>query len=87
MVLSCQTMFIDAQVCPAAESCHQVIPPGMDFSYVTTQDTVEGEGDLKSLIGSNRAQSKVNLPPIWSEVLQSSLQSPFFHHSNSCIAL
>ena len=25
-------------VCPA-ESCHQVIPPGMDFSYATTQDS------------------------------------------------
>lgn len=47
-----------------------VIPPGMDFSYVTTQDTVEGEGDLKSLIGSNRAQSKMNLPPIWSEIMR-----------------
>ena len=54
-------------LCPA-ESYHQVIPPGMDFSYVTTQDSMEGEGDLKSLIGSDRAQSKMNLPPIWSEV-------------------
>ncbi|KAH1253471.1 putative sucrose-phosphate synthase 4 [Glycine max] len=25
-----------------------VIPPGMDFSYATTQDSVEGEGDLNS---------------------------------------
>ncbi|XP_020223682.1 probable sucrose-phosphate synthase 4 isoform X1 [Cajanus cajan] len=47
-----------------------VIPPGMDFSYVTTQDSVEGEGDLNSLIGSDRAQSKRNLPPIWSEIMR-----------------
>lgn len=46
-----------------------VIPPGMDFSYVTVQDT-EGDGDLKSLIGSDRAQNKRNLPPIWSEVMR-----------------
>lgn len=56
-------------MCPA-ESCHQVIPPGMDFSYVTTQDSVEGEGDLNSFIGSDRAQSKRNLPPIWSEIMR-----------------
>lgn len=47
-----------------------VIPPGMDFSYVTTQDSVEGERDLNSLIGSDRAQSKRNLPPIWSEIMR-----------------
>ncbi|KAG5047740.1 hypothetical protein JHK86_017146 [Glycine max] len=47
-----------------------VIPPGMDFSYVTTQDSVEGEGDLNSFIGSDRAQSKRNLPPIWSEIMR-----------------
>ncbi|KAK7322359.1 hypothetical protein VNO77_25738 [Canavalia gladiata] len=47
-----------------------VIPPGMDFSYVTTQNLMEGEGDLKSLIGSDRAQSKRNLPPIWSEIMR-----------------
>jgi hypothetical protein len=50
---------------------NKVIPPGMDFSYVTVQDT-EGDGDLKSLIGSDRAQNKRNLPPIWSEVTNSS---------------
>ncbi|XP_028799181.1 probable sucrose-phosphate synthase 4 isoform X2 [Neltuma alba] len=47
-----------------------VIPPGMDFSYVTTHESMEGEGDLKSLIGSNRAQSKKKLPPIWSEIMR-----------------
>lgn len=40
----------------------------MDFSYVTAQDTVEGDGDLKSLIGSEKFQNKRQLPPIWSEV-------------------
>ncbi|OMO51515.1 Glycosyl transferase, family 1 [Corchorus capsularis] len=47
-----------------------VIPPGMDFSYVTTQDSIENDGDLKSLLGSDRAQSKRNLPPIWSEIMR-----------------
>ncbi|KAF5479359.1 hypothetical protein F2P56_000191 [Juglans regia] len=47
-----------------------VIPPGMDFSYVTTQDSVEGDGDLKSLIGPERSQTKRNLPPIWSEIMR-----------------
>ncbi|KAG8633503.1 hypothetical protein MANES_18G109400v8 [Manihot esculenta] len=45
-----------------------VIPPGMDFSYVTTHDSLEG--DLKSLIGPDRTQTKRNLPPIWSEVMR-----------------
>lgn len=53
---------------------NQVIPPGMDFSYVTTQDTMGGDTDLKSLIGNDRTQSKRNLPPIWSEVKHLSLQ-------------
>ncbi|XP_047328442.1 probable sucrose-phosphate synthase 4 isoform X2 [Impatiens glandulifera] len=47
-----------------------VIPPGMDFSYVTNQDTFEGDGDLNSLIGSDRAQTKRTIPPIWSEVMR-----------------
>ncbi|KAL6219247.1 hypothetical protein ACLB2K_012453 [Fragaria x ananassa] len=46
-----------------------VIPPGMDFSYVTVQEA-EGDGDLKSLLGSDRSQRKRNLPPIWSEVMR-----------------
>nr|AVH87206.1 sucrose-phosphate synthase 4 [Litchi chinensis] len=45
-----------------------VIPPGMDFSYVNTKDSLEG--DLKSLIGSDRTQSKRHLPPIWSEIMR-----------------
>ncbi|KAJ6433740.1 hypothetical protein OIU84_017443 [Salix udensis] len=45
-----------------------VIPPGMDFSYVTAQDSLEG--DLKSLIDSDRNQNKRNLPPIWSEIMR-----------------
>lgn len=40
----------------------------MDFSFVTTEDSLEGEGDLKSLFGTGRAQSKKPIPPIWSEV-------------------
>ncbi|XP_050215109.1 sucrose-phosphate synthase 4 [Mercurialis annua] len=45
-----------------------VIPPGMDFSYVTAQDSLED--DLKSLIGSDRTPKKRNLPPIWSEIMR-----------------
>ncbi|CAK7344519.1 unnamed protein product [Dovyalis caffra] len=45
-----------------------VIPPGMDFSHVTAQDSLEG--DLKSLIDSDRTQNKRNLPPIWSEIMR-----------------
>ncbi|KAJ1700242.1 hypothetical protein LUZ63_000021 [Rhynchospora breviuscula] len=46
-----------------------VIPPGMDFSYVNTQD-LEKDGDLKMLINSDSSQSKRDLPPIWSEVMR-----------------
>ncbi|TVU25952.1 hypothetical protein EJB05_28475, partial [Eragrostis curvula] len=46
-----------------------VIPPGMDFSYVDTQDLAEGDGtDLTALISPDKA--KKPLPPIWSEVLR-----------------
>ncbi|KDP31602.1 hypothetical protein JCGZ_14827 [Jatropha curcas] len=45
-----------------------VIPPGMEFSYVKTEDSLEG--DLKSLIGSDRTPNKRNLPPIWSEIMR-----------------
>ncbi|KAK8642958.1 hypothetical protein V6N13_012281 [Hibiscus sabdariffa] len=48
-----------------------VIPPGMDFSYVTAQDSLENDSDLKSLLGSNdRAQNKGHLPQIWSEIMR-----------------
>ncbi|KAG6523653.1 hypothetical protein ZIOFF_013518 [Zingiber officinale] len=47
-----------------------VIPPGMDFSYVNTQDLIEGDGDISSLISSDRAQSRRDLPPIWSEIMR-----------------
>ncbi|GLU16298.1 hypothetical protein SLE2022_327370 [Rubroshorea leprosula] len=47
-----------------------VIPPGMDFSYVTTQDSLESDGDLKSLLSSDRNQNKRHLPPIWSEIMR-----------------
>lgn len=43
----------------------------MDFSYVNIQDLAEGDGDLSSLFGSDRGQSRTDLlPPIWSEVLR-----------------
>ncbi|CAM0874907.1 unnamed protein product [Alopecurus aequalis] len=46
-----------------------VIPPGMDFSFVETQDTADGDGaDLQMLIAPGKA--KKALPPIWSEVLR-----------------
>lgn len=44
-----------------------VIPPGMDFSYVKTED---GDSDLSSLIGSDGTKNKKNLPPIWSEIMR-----------------
>ncbi|KAL4032168.1 hypothetical protein IC575_005233 [Cucumis melo] len=47
-----------------------VVPPGMDFSNVTIQDSTEGDGDLKSLIGPDRAQSNRNIPPIWNEIMR-----------------
>ncbi|XP_057973046.1 sucrose-phosphate synthase 4 [Malania oleifera] len=47
-----------------------VITPGMDFSNVTVQDSLEGDGDLKSLIGSDRTQKKRHLPPLWSEIMR-----------------
>uniref|UniRef100_A0A453HGK5 Glycosyltransferase subfamily 4-like N-terminal domain-containing protein n=1 Tax=Aegilops tauschii subsp. strangulata TaxID=200361 RepID=A0A453HGK5_AEGTS len=46
-----------------------VIPPGMDFSFVDTQDTADGDGaDLQMLIDPVKA--KKALPPIWSEILR-----------------
>ncbi|KAG7557288.1 Sucrose synthase [Arabidopsis suecica] len=47
-----------------------VIPPGMDFSYVLTQDSQVPDGDLKSLIGPDRNQIKKPVPPIWSEIMR-----------------
>ncbi|KAI3464253.1 hypothetical protein Pfo_020916 [Paulownia fortunei] len=44
-----------------------VIPPGMDFSSVTAQASLDGEGDLKSLIGTDRIHKRP-IPPIWSEI-------------------
>ncbi|KAJ4953280.1 hypothetical protein NE237_030112 [Protea cynaroides] len=46
-----------------------VIPPGMDFSNVK-QEPVDVDGDLSSIIGSDRAQSKRQVPPIWSEIMR-----------------
>lgn len=49
-----------------------VIPPGMDFSFVDTQDTADGDGaDLQMLIDPVKA--KKALPPIWSEVRTNSV--------------
>jgi hypothetical protein len=39
----------------------------MDFSFVETQDTADGDGaDLQMLIAPDKA--KKALPPIWSDV-------------------
>ncbi|KAG8378558.1 hypothetical protein BUALT_Bualt08G0149400 [Buddleja alternifolia] len=46
-----------------------VIPPGMDFSGVTAQDSLDRDGDLKSLIGTDRTQKRP-IPPIWSEIMR-----------------
>ncbi|CAN1812685.1 Sucrose-phosphate synthase 4 [Linum perenne] len=45
-----------------------VIPPGMDFSYVTAQDS--SEDDLKSFVGPDKAHKKLHIPPIWSEIMR-----------------
>ncbi|KAF5187729.1 Sucrose-phosphate synthase [Thalictrum thalictroides] len=47
-----------------------VIPPGMDFSYVKMQDSIDNEDDLSSLLGSDSTENKKNLPPIWSEIMR-----------------
>ncbi|GKA11041.1 probable sucrose-phosphate synthase 4 [Tanacetum coccineum] len=47
-----------------------VIPPGMDFSYVKAEDSTEGDGDLESIIGRDRALNKRAVPPIWTEVMR-----------------
>nr|XP_043607606.1 probable sucrose-phosphate synthase 4 [Erigeron canadensis] len=47
-----------------------VIPPGMDFSYVKAEDSTEGDGDLLSIIGRDRAQNKRAVPSIWTEIMR-----------------
>ncbi|XP_076919155.1 sucrose-phosphate synthase 4-like [Bidens hawaiensis] len=47
-----------------------VIPPGMDFSYVKTEDSIEGDGDLESIIGRDKALNKMAVPPIWTEIMR-----------------
>ncbi|CAH1424267.1 unnamed protein product [Lactuca virosa] len=49
-----------------------VIPPGMDFSFVKAEDinSLEGNGDLQSIIGRDKAQNKRAVPPIWSEIMR-----------------
>ncbi|KAL3635132.1 sporulation-specific protein 4 [Castilleja foliolosa] len=46
-----------------------VIPPGMDFSSVMAQDSLEVDGDLKSLIGTDMIHKRP-IPPIWSEIMR-----------------
>ncbi|XP_058103266.1 probable sucrose-phosphate synthase 3 isoform X1 [Magnolia sinica] len=47
-----------------------VIPPGMDFSSVVIQeDTVEAEGELATLVGTDGSSPRA-VPPIWSEVMR-----------------
>ncbi|KAL0456273.1 UNVERIFIED_CONTAM: putative sucrose-phosphate synthase 4 [Sesamum latifolium] len=45
-----------------------VIPPGMDFSSVLAQESLDSDGDLKSLIGTDKIHKRP-IPPIWSETL------------------
>ncbi|XP_015958854.1 probable sucrose-phosphate synthase 2 [Arachis duranensis] len=48
-----------------------VIPPGMDFSNVVTQeDGPEVDGDLAQLTSSSEGNSPKTMPPIWSEVMR-----------------
>ncbi|XP_047977934.1 probable sucrose-phosphate synthase 4 [Salvia hispanica] len=44
-----------------------VIQPGMDFSSVAEELLLDGEGDLKSMIGADK---KRPMPPIWSEIMR-----------------
>ncbi|XP_020519016.1 probable sucrose-phosphate synthase 4 isoform X2 [Amborella trichopoda] len=46
-----------------------VIPPGMDFSHVTSQD-MDTDTDIASLISFDRNQAKRDIPPIWAEVMR-----------------
>ncbi|KAD4385262.1 hypothetical protein E3N88_25430 [Mikania micrantha] len=56
-----------------------VIPPGMDFSYVKTEDSIEGDGDLESIIDHDKALNKTAVPPIWTEgvFINPALVEPF----------
>lgn len=44
----------------------------MDFSFVKAEDidSPEGNGDLQSIIGRDKAQNKRAVPPIWSEIMR-----------------
>ncbi|KAL8485758.1 hypothetical protein ACS0TY_027877 [Phlomoides rotata] len=46
-----------------------VIPPGMDFSSVVEQASLDSDGDLKSMIGSDRIHKRP-IPQIWSEIMR-----------------
>lgn len=47
----------------------QVIPPGMDFTNVVVQeDTLDGDGELASLVGGVEGSSPKAVPTIWSDV-------------------
>lgn len=47
-----------------------VIPPGMDFSYVSAEDSLESDADITSLLGPGRTQNKRQIPAIWSEIMR-----------------
>ncbi|RWW41639.1 hypothetical protein BHE74_00052878 [Ensete ventricosum] len=64
-----------------------VIPPGMDFSYVNTQELMEGDGDLSSLIGSDGAQTRRDLPPIWLSTYQQIMRFFTNPHKPTILAL
>ncbi|KAK4413456.1 putative sucrose-phosphate synthase 4 [Sesamum alatum] len=46
-----------------------VIPPGMDFSSVLAKESLDSEGDLKSLIGTDKIHKRP-IPLIWSEIMR-----------------
>ncbi|XP_073003315.1 probable sucrose-phosphate synthase 2 [Typha latifolia] len=47
-----------------------VIPPGMDFSNVVVpEESIDTDGDLKELIGTDGASPR-SIPPIWAEVMR-----------------
>lgn len=47
-----------------------VIPPGMDFSFVDTQDIVDDKGDDLKMLIAGPGKAKKALPGIWSDVLR-----------------
>eukprot|EP01018_Ginkgo_biloba_P024501 Gb_17920 [translate_table: standard] len=47
-----------------------VIPPGMDFSNVVVQDSIEGDGDITTLTSTDGNHVQRDSPAIWSEIMR-----------------